>query len=143
MASAFHLSSSLFHHLINPLIRFNLLQLSPFDQRPFKGNPSLAALILFYFFPLSPPSLSIPRPLLMMKLSISAKCKMEQRWHHFHQITSDTDNRFPGAFPPLPPLIFPSNFPWADATPPCFFLHSVVFISSVATVLAIFISGRR
>lgn len=50
----------------------------------------------------------MPRPLCfpiassfpLMKLSISAKCKMEQRWHHFHQITSDTNTT--DSLAPLP-----------------------------------------
>jgi len=79
-----------------------------------------------------------------MELSISAKCKMEQRWHHFHQITSDTDTTDSLALfrrVSLGGCHAPSfSTPPAPATD---LGRCSVFIFSVATVLAIFISGRR
>lgn len=73
---------------------------------------------------------------LMMKISISAKCNIEQR--HFHQIISDTDQQ---------PSLVPSL---CRSSPLCSHsLHSPSLACthrthlSVGTVLAIFISGRQ
>lgn len=72
---------------------------------------------------------------LMMKISISAKCNIEQR--HFHQIISDTDQQAP-LFPLL--LLLLPSFP--PSLPLCPVLAQRAHLS-VGTVLAIFISGRQ
>lgn len=80
---------------------------------------------------------------LMMKISISAKCNIEQR--HFHQIISDTDQQAP-MFPLLLLLflLLPSlSPPLALHLPPLCPLLAQRAHLSVGTVLAIFISGRQ
>lgn len=73
---------------------------------------------------------------LMMKISISAKCNIEQR--HFHQIISDTDQQAP--LFSLLPFLLPAC---ALHSPPlCRVLAQRAHLS-VGTVLAIFISGRQ
>lgn len=74
----------------------------------------------------------------MMKISISAKCNIEQR--HFHQIISDTDQQAPLFSLLLLPFIPPA---FAIHSPPlCRVLAQRAHLS-VGTVLAIFISGRQ